>query len=92
MSATGPERGARFTAVMAAVAARLPFGLNRVVPARLVGFAVISSLTFTVDLGLLTGFHGGLRWPLPAAIKSLQCPVMGWPATPDQARHVTLKR
>ena len=68
MSATGPERGARFTAVMAAVAARLPFGLNRVVPARLVGFAVISSLTFTVDLGLLTGFHGGLRWPLPVAI------------------------
>jgi hypothetical protein len=51
MSATGPERGARFTAVMAAIAARLPLGLNRVVSARLLGFAAISSLTFTVDLG-----------------------------------------
>ena len=68
MSATGPERGARFTAVMAAVAARLPLGLSRAVPPRLLGFAVISSLTFSVDLGLLTGFHGGLRWPLPAAV------------------------
>ena len=28
MSATGPQRGARFTAVMAAVAARLPFGMT----------------------------------------------------------------
>jgi putative flippase GtrA len=53
---------------MAAIAARLPLGLSRVVPASLVGFAVISSLTFSLDLGLLTGFHGGLRWPLPAAI------------------------
>jgi hypothetical protein len=68
MSATGPQRGARFIAVMAAVAARLPFGLNRVVSARLVGFAVISSITFPVDLALLTAFHSGLRWPLPAGI------------------------
>jgi putative flippase GtrA len=68
MSAIGPQRGAWFSAVTGGVAARLPFGLNRVVPARLVGFAVISSITFPVDLGLLTAFHGGLRWPLPAAI------------------------
>jgi putative flippase GtrA len=83
MSATGVERGprkrrartrgdrtrgARFTAVMAAAAGRLPFGLSRVVSGRLLGFAVISSITFTVDLVLLTTFHGGLRWPLPAAI------------------------
>ena len=53
---------------MAAIAARLPLGLNRVVSARLAGFAVISSITFPVDLALLTGFHGGLRWPLPVAI------------------------
>jgi putative flippase GtrA len=53
---------------MAAVAARLPFGLNRVVSARLAGFAVISSITFPVDLALLTAFHGGLRWPLPVGI------------------------
>ena len=68
MSATGAARGARFSAVMAAVAGRLPFGLDRLVSARLLGFAVISSVTFPVDLALLTAFHGGLRWPLPVAI------------------------
>ena len=78
MSATGPARkaqtrgaqtrGGRFTAVMAAVAGRLPFGLSRLVSARLLGYAVISSITFAVDLALLTAFHGGLRWPLPVAI------------------------
>ena len=61
-------RGARFSAVMATGAVRLPFGLSRLVSGRLLGFAVISSITFTVDLVLLTTFHGGLRWPLPAAI------------------------
>jgi putative flippase GtrA len=61
-------RGTRFSAVMAAVAGRLPLGLSRLVSARLLGFAVISSITFTVDLALLTAFHGGLRWPLPVAI------------------------
>ena len=68
MSSAGVARGARFTAVMAAVAARLPLGLSRLVPARLLGYAVISSITFAVDLALLTAFHGGLRWPLPVAI------------------------
>jgi putative flippase GtrA len=68
MSATGVARGARFTAVMAAVASRLPLGLSRLVSGRLLGFAVISSITFPVDLALLTAFHGGLRWPLPVAI------------------------
>ena len=50
-------RGARFTAVMAAAAVRLPFGLSRLVSGRLLGFAVISSITFTLDLALLTAFH-----------------------------------
>ena len=78
MSATGvargprerraQTRGARFTAEMAAVAGRLPFGLSRLVSGRLLGFAVISSITFTVDLALLTAFHGRLRWPLPVAV------------------------
>lgn len=68
MSATGPERGARFSAAMAAAAGRLPFGVSRVVSGRLLGYAVIGSITFAVDLALLTAFHGGLRWPLPAAI------------------------
>lgn len=68
MSATGPGRGARFSAAMAAAAQRLPFGLSRVVSGRLLGYAVIGSVTFGVDLALLTAFHGGLRWPLPVAI------------------------
>ena len=68
MSATGAARGERFSAVMAAIASRLPFGLSRVVSARLLGYAVISTLTFSLDLALLTGFHGGLRWPLPVAV------------------------
>ena len=61
-------RGRRFSAVMAAIAARLPLGLARVVPPTLLGFAVISSVTFCVDLALLTLLHGLLRWPLPAAL------------------------
>ena len=68
MSATGAARGERFSAVMAAIAGRLPFGLSRVVSARLLGYAVISTLTFSLDLALLTAFHGGLRWPLPVAV------------------------
>jgi putative flippase GtrA len=68
MSATGPARGAWFSAAMAAAAGRLPFGLDRVVSARLLGYGVISAISFSVDLALLTAFHGGLRWPLPAAI------------------------
>jgi len=61
-------RGQRFTAVMAACVHRLPFGLARIVPPSLLGFAVINGFTFAVDLLLLTAFHGGLRWPLPVSI------------------------
>ena len=68
MSATGAARGAWFSAAMAAAAGRLPLGLDRVVSARLLGYGVISAISFSVDLALLTAFHGGLRWPLPAAI------------------------
>src|ERR1700689_3867876 len=61
----GARRGERFGAVMAAATARLPFGLDRRVPPTLLGFAVISSVTFTADLLVLTALHGGLRWPVP---------------------------
>ena len=61
MSRAGPvraqpraARGERFTAVMAACVRRLPFGLAEIVPPSLLGFAVINSCTFAVDLGLLT--------------------------------------
>lgn len=61
-------RRERFHALMAAVVRRLPFGLSRVVPPSLLGFALINGFTFAVDLGLLTAFHGGLGWPVPLAV------------------------
>jgi len=75
MSRAGPARtqrwdarGERFTAVMAAIVHRLPFGLAGILPPSLLGFAVINGFTFTVDLGVLTTLHGELRWPLPVSI------------------------
>jgi putative flippase GtrA len=53
---------------MTAIARRLPFGLARIVPPSLVGFAVINGFTFTCDLALLTALHGGLHWPVPVGI------------------------
>lgn len=53
----------RFTRWCTAVVARLPFGLNRLVPPTFLGFALINSCTFGVDLALLTIFHGW--WGLP---------------------------
>src|SRR3954447_2644025 len=51
----------RFARAMSRVVAALPFGLSRVVPPSLVGFALLNALTFSLDLGLLTTFHGDLR-------------------------------
>ena len=53
---------------MTAIVRRLPFGLAGLISPRLAGFAVISAVTFTVDLALLTAVHGGLGWPLPVSI------------------------
>jgi putative flippase GtrA len=61
-------RGAWFSAAMTAITARLPFGLARVVSPRLLGFAVLSSVTFGIDLVLLTALRSGARLPLPAGI------------------------
>src|SRR5258708_26613680 len=61
-------RGERFTALMAAIVRRLPFGLARVVAPNMLGFAVISAISFTLDIALLVAFHGGLRWPLPVSV------------------------
>ena len=75
MSRAGPARtqrwdarGERFTAVMAAIVHRLPFGLAGILPPSLLGFAIINGFTFTIDLGVLTTLHGELRWPLPVSI------------------------
>jgi len=53
---------------LAAVVRRLPFGLSRIVPPSLLGFAVINGFTFAVDLTLLTVAHSWLRLWLPVAI------------------------
>jgi len=62
------RRAERFTAVMAAIVRSLPFGLARVVAPNMLGFAVISTFTFSVNLVLLIEFHGGLGWPVPVSI------------------------
>jgi len=53
---------------MTAAVRHLPFGLARIVPPNLLGFAVINGFTFACDLGLLTALHGGLRWPVAVSI------------------------
>ncbi|NUT49550.1 MAG: GtrA family protein [Saccharothrix sp.] len=46
---------------------RLPFGLARIVPASLLGFALVNGFTFGVDLVLLTVLHGVAGAPVPVA-------------------------
>jgi putative flippase GtrA len=65
MSRTGASW---FTAATTAVVRHLPFGLSRVIAPSLLGFAVINGCTFSLDLGLLTVFHGVLHWPVPVSI------------------------
>lgn len=54
------ERFARFCE---AVVRRLPFGLSRVVPPTLLGFALLNGSTFTFDVVLLTVLHELLGLP-----------------------------
>jgi putative flippase GtrA len=62
------RRGERFTAVMASVAAALPWGLARVIAPNMLGFALISTITFSLNLVLLIVFHGILGWPVAVSI------------------------
>ena len=50
------------------VVARLPFGLSSVVAPTFLGFCLINSFTFAVDLLLLTALHGWLNVPVPIAV------------------------
>ncbi|WP_167759417.1 GtrA family protein [Mycobacterium sp. PS03-16] len=50
------------------VVARLPFGLKRLVAPTFLGFCLINSFTFGVDLVLLTVLHGLLGVALPVAV------------------------
>lgn len=58
----------RFHQWCARVVDRLPFGLRTVVAPTLLGFCLINSFTFAVDLLLLTALHGGLKIPVPVAV------------------------
>jgi putative flippase GtrA len=58
----------RFHQLCVAVVARLPFGLKAVVAPTVLGFALINSFTFGVDLLLLSGLHAALGIPIPAAV------------------------
>ncbi|MDA2891531.1 GtrA family protein [Mycolicibacterium sp. BiH015] len=65
MPVLAPERFHRWCE---RIVARLPFGLANIVPPTLLGFCLINSFTFGVDLVLLTGLRGGLGVPYPAAV------------------------
>ena len=56
----------RFARLCAAVTARLPFGLSRVVPPTFVGFAAINGSTFCIDLLIITVLHS--HWQMPYAV------------------------
>ncbi|QZH69127.1 GtrA family protein [Mycolicibacterium farcinogenes] len=50
------------------VARALPAPLNSFVAPTFLGFALINTFTFGVDLTVLTVLHGGFRAPLPVAV------------------------
>ena len=60
----------RFHRFCAQVVGRLPFGLSSVVAPTFLGFCVINSFTFGVDLVLLYALHGLLNLPVPVAVSA----------------------
>jgi putative flippase GtrA len=58
----------RFHRLCEVVVARLPFGLDSIVAPTFLGFVVLNSCTFALDLVLLTLLHGGLGVALPVAV------------------------
>ncbi len=58
----------RFHRFCVRVVARLPLGLSSVVAPTFLGFCLINSITFGVDLVLLYVMHGMLSIPVPIAV------------------------
>jgi putative flippase GtrA len=58
----------RFHRLCELAVGRLPCGLDSIVAPTFLGFAVLNSVTFAIDLVLLTALHGGLRVPLAVAV------------------------
>lgn len=69
-SSTPARTGAveRFHRFCEGLVARLPFGLSSVVAPTFLGFCLINSCTFGVDLVLLYLMHGVLQVPVPIAV------------------------
>ena len=69
-SSTPARTGAveRFHRFCDRVVARLPFGLGSLVAPTFLGFCLINSFTFGVDLVLLYLMHGVLQLPVPIAV------------------------
>jgi len=63
-----PRPVERFHRCCEIVVALLPFGLNSVVAPTFLGYLVLNSVTFGVDLLLLTALHGRLDVPLAVAV------------------------
>jgi putative flippase GtrA len=63
-----PRPVERFHRLCEVVVARLPFGLDSIVAPTFLGFIVINSFTFAVDLLLLTLLHGALGVALPISV------------------------
>ena len=64
--ALGPPQ--RFHSWCAHLVARLPFGLAGMIAPTFLGFCLINSFTFGVDLVLLVSLHGLLGVPYPVAV------------------------
>jgi putative flippase GtrA len=58
----------RFHRLCEVAVARLPFRLDSIVAPTFLGFVVLNSVTFGIDLVLLTLLHGGLAVALPVAV------------------------
>ena len=67
-SEASPRPVERFHRLCELLVARLPFGLDSIVALTFLGFVVLNSFTFAVDLMLLTVLHGGLGVPPPIAV------------------------
>lgn len=67
-SDASPRSVERFHRLCEVVVARLPFGLGSIVAPTFLGFIVLNSCTFALDLVLLTLLHGGLGIALPFAV------------------------
>jgi putative flippase GtrA len=67
-SEASPRPVERFHRLCEGVVARLPLGLDSIVAPTFLGFVVLNSFTFAVDLALLTLLHGGLGAALPVAV------------------------